>query len=158
MDKERIDEALELLWLLNEEDLHELERFKLSSEDDDIESLIDILKNEGLIAIHGDKIQFTDQGASKAKSLIRRLRLAERLFSDVFEMRGDSVITDACKMEHTLSVETSKKLAKFIEFVESCAEGDRPTWLKGFDYYFKTGKRPKCKARQLKKRNTQKEI
>ncbi len=123
MDKERIDEALELLWLLNEEDLHELERFKLSSEDDDIESLIDSLKNEGLIVIHADNIEFSVQGASKAKTLIRRLRLAERLFSDVFEMRGDSVITDACKMEHILSEELTDSVCTFLGHPQTCPHG-----------------------------------
>jgi DtxR family Mn-dependent transcriptional regulator len=123
MDNERIDEALELLWLLNEEDLHELERFKLSSEDDEIESLIDILKKEGLITISGDKIEFAEKGYSQAKSLIRRLRLAERLFSDVFEMRGDSVITDACKMEHILSEELTDSVCTFLGHPQTCPHG-----------------------------------
>ena len=123
MDDERIDEALELLWLMNEEDLHELERFKLSSEDDDIEYLIDTLKKEGLITIHGDKINFSDKGSYRAKSLIRRLRLAERLFSDVFEMRGDSVITDACKMEHILSEELTDSVCTFLGHPQTCPHG-----------------------------------
>ena len=78
MDDERIDEALEPLWLMNEEDLHELERFKLSSEDDDIESLIDSLKKEGLITIQGDKINFSDKAPEIEKecSLLTNERVA----------------------------------------------------------------------------------
>ena len=47
MDKERIDEALELLWVLNEEAITDLNRFRLSSEDDEVDALINVLKTEG---------------------------------------------------------------------------------------------------------------
>ena len=57
---------------------------------------------------------------------------------------------DACKMEHSISPQTFQKLTKFIKFVETCPDGDRPDWLKNFDHYFKTGKRIKCKIRQSK--------
>ena len=69
MDKERIDEALELLWVLIEEEHQSLARFRLSSEDDDIEALITALQTEGLVLISGDNISFTDTGRLQAKAL-----------------------------------------------------------------------------------------
>ncbi len=123
MDKERIDEALELIWLLTEEDRTNLNRFKLSSEDDDVETLIAALQTEGLVVISGEKIQFTDKGYSIAKALVRRLRLAERLFTDVFEMPGDTVITDACKMEHILSEELTDSVCTFLGHPPTCPHG-----------------------------------
>lgn len=123
MDKERIDEAIELLWVLNEEGHNDLNRFRLSSEDDEIDRLIQILKTEGLATVTGDKIQFTEKGNKMAKALIRRLRLAERLFTDVFEMRGDSVINDACKMEHILSEELTDSVCTFLGHPQTCPHG-----------------------------------
>jgi len=123
MDKERIDEAIELLWVLNEEGHDGLNRFRLSSEDDEIDRLIQILKAEGLANISDDKIQFTEKGYKMAKALIRRLRLAERLFTDVFEMRGDSVINDACKMEHILSEELTDSVCTFLGHPQTCPHG-----------------------------------
>lgn len=123
MDKERIDEALELLWLLVEDGHTGLNRFKLSSEDDDVETLIATLQSEGLAVISDDKIQFTDKGYLTAKALIRRLRLAERLFTDVFEMPGDTVITDACKMEHILSEELTDSVCTFLGHPQACPHG-----------------------------------
>ncbi|NWF97417.1 MAG: metal-dependent transcriptional regulator [Nitrospirae bacterium] len=123
MDKERIDEAIELLWVLNEEGHDGLNRFRLSSEDDEIDRLIQILKAEGLVNISDDKIQFTEKGYKMAKALIRRLRLAERLFTDVFEMRGDSVINDACKMEHILSEELTDSVCTFLGHPQTCPHG-----------------------------------
>lgn len=123
MDKERVDEALELLWVLNEEGHQNLNRFRLSSEDDEVDALIHILKAEGFVVVSVDAIQFTDKGHTTAKALIRRLRLAERLFTDVFEMREDSVIADACKMEHILSEELTDSVCTFLGHPQSCPHG-----------------------------------
>jgi DtxR family Mn-dependent transcriptional regulator len=123
MDRERLDEALELLWILNEDDHQDLNRFRLSSEDDEIDAVIHVLKAEGLAVVFDGKIQFTDKGRGQAKALIRRLRLAERLFTDVFEMRGDTVITDACRMEHILSKELTDSVCTFLGHPQTCPHG-----------------------------------
>jgi DtxR family Mn-dependent transcriptional regulator len=123
MDKERVDEALELLWILNEDGHQDFNRFRLSSEDDEVDAVIHVLKTEGLVVIPGDNIQFTDKGRAQAKALIRRLRLAERLFTDVFEMRADTVITDACRMEHILSEELTDSVCTFLGHPQTCPHG-----------------------------------
>ncbi len=123
IDRERIDEALELIWLLNEEGHQSLNRLRLCSEDDDVETLIVALKTEELAIISEDKIRFTDKGYSMAKGLIRRHRLAERLFTDVFELKGDLVHTDACKMEHILSEELTDSVCTFLGHPPTCPHG-----------------------------------
>jgi DtxR family Mn-dependent transcriptional regulator len=123
MDKERIDEALELLWVLNEEGHQDLNRFRLSSEDDEIDSIIISMKTDGLVVVSGNTIQFTEKGRADARALIRRLRLAERLFTDVFEMREDTVISDACKMEHILSEELTDSVCTFLGHPQRCPHG-----------------------------------
>lgn len=123
MNQERIDEALELLWLLEEAGHDSFKRFKLGSEDDDIESLIQALTSQGLVSITEDKIYFTTNGRIQAETLIRRLRLAERLFTDVFEMREDTVIADACKMEHILSKELTDSVCTFLGHPQTCPHG-----------------------------------
>lgn len=121
--KEQIDEALELIWLLNEDGHQSLKRFRLSSEDDDVETLIPSLETEGLVVISEEKIKFTEKGYSSARALIRRLRLAERLFTDVFEMPEDAVIADACKMEHILSEELTDSVCTFLGHPPTCPHG-----------------------------------
>jgi len=123
MDKERIDEALELIWVLHEDGYKDLNRFRLSSEDDEVDALINVLRTEGLVIISEDSVQFTDKGHTTAKALIRRLRLAERLFTDVFEMREDTVIADACKMEHILSEELTDSVCTFLGHPQTCPHG-----------------------------------
>lgn len=123
MDKERIDEALELIWLLEEEGRQELNRFKLSSEDDNVEEIIAELEKEGLAVTPDDTIRFTENGRSIARGLIRRHRLAERLFTDVFELDSELVHADACKMEHILSEELTDSVCTFLGHPQTCPHG-----------------------------------
>ncbi len=123
MDRERVDEALEVLWLLEEEKRHELERFRLSSDDADVDELLRALIAEGLVRIEGSLIRFSDNGRRIAKGLIRRHRLAERLFVDVFEMREEHVEEDACKMEHILSEELTDSVCTFLGHPPACPHG-----------------------------------
>ena len=122
-DKERIEEALELIWVLDEEGHNELDRFILSSDDSDAGAVVETLIEEGLAEITGEKILLTEEGYKKAKGLTRRQRLAERLFTDVFEMPDDSVLADACKMEHILSEELTESVCIFLGHPPTCPHG-----------------------------------
>lgn len=122
-DKERIDEALELIWVLAEEGHRTVERFKLSSDDSDTGSIIETLINNGLLTIESQTVTLTEKGVKIAKGLIRRQRLAERLFTDVFEMANDQVLDDACKMEHILSEELTDSVCIFLGHPPTCPHG-----------------------------------
>lgn len=122
-DKERIDEALELLWDLEEEGCRDRERFRSSTDDPAPDRLIEKLLSEGLVRAEASDLLFTDSGRSRAKGLIRRQRLAERLFSDVFEMPDEKVVNDACKVEHILSEELTESVCTFLGHPPTCPHG-----------------------------------
>lgn len=122
-DRERIDEALELIWVLEEEGHREVDRFSLSSDDADVAALLDTLKDEGLVNISDGSVHLTERGRKMAKGLIRRQRLAERLFTDVFEMPENTVLDDACKMEHILSEELTESVCIFLGHPPTCPHG-----------------------------------
>ncbi len=132
-DKERIDEALELLWVLEEEGHTELNRFSLSSDDPDTDLIVEILIKDGLALISDTKILLTEKGRKTAKGLIRSQRLAERLFSDVFEMSDDSVVNDACKMEHILSEELTESVCTFLGHPPTCPLQKKPSCVLQID-------------------------
>jgi DtxR family Mn-dependent transcriptional regulator len=123
MERERIDEALELLWVLAEEGHRDLKRFKLSSDDSEIEALIGMLKAEGLVFFSDSEISLTDTGSDLAKALIRRHRLAERLFTDIFDLPKNAIEEDACKMEHILSQELTDSVCTFLGHPPLCPHG-----------------------------------
>jgi DtxR family Mn-dependent transcriptional regulator len=122
-DRERIDEALELIWVLEEEGHHDLDRFRHSSDDADVELLVSTLAQEGLTTLGDGDIRLTDKGRSAARGLIRRQRLAERLFMDVLQMSEERVLDDACKMEHILSQELTDSVCTFLGHPPTCPHG-----------------------------------
>ena len=97
-------------------------------------------------------IELTPEGEQLAQNILGRHNTLNRFLNEILDIDSKIAAEDACKMEHSISPQTFEKLTKFIEFVETCPEHGRPDWLKSFAHFFKTGKRPKCKIRQIKQR------
>ncbi|MCE5194371.1 MAG: metal-dependent transcriptional regulator [Nitrospiraceae bacterium] len=124
VSQERIDEALELLWLLEEEKKPDFNRFKLSSDDENFEELLAELKKQKLLIVIDDHgLKLTEEGRKLAKDLIRRHRLAEQLFTEVFELPEKSIEADACKMEHILSENLTERVCTFLGHPPKCPHG-----------------------------------
>jgi len=123
LERERLEEALELLWVLKEEEKAGLKLLKVSSDDDDINAVIEELKKKNLITIEDDDVDFTEEGYQIARKIIRRHRLAERLFADVFEMKDEVIHEDACKIEHILSEELTDSVCTFLGHPPTCPHG-----------------------------------
>lgn len=123
MDQERIDEALELIWLLEEEERPDFNRFRLNSDDANFDELFDELIRQDLIIVKDTQIRLTEKGHALARGLIRRYRLAEQLFIEVFKLTEDLVDADACKMEHILSETLTESVCTFLGHPPKCPHG-----------------------------------
>ena len=74
---------------------------------------------------HGEFIvDFTPAGRQRAADVIRRHRLAERLFTQTLKVQNEEEIEQqACKFEHILSPEVTDKICAFLGHPESCPHG-----------------------------------
>ena len=69
-------------------------------------------------------VEFTVRGRDMAKSIIRRHRLAERLFTESLGMQSQEEIEEqACKFEHILSPEATEKICTFLGHPKTCPHG-----------------------------------
>ncbi len=69
-------------------------------------------------------VELTARGQERAASIIRRHRLAERLFTDSLAMDSESEIEQqACKFEHILSPEATDKICTFLNHPRTCPHG-----------------------------------
>jgi DtxR family Mn-dependent transcriptional regulator len=69
-------------------------------------------------------VELTPRGRERAGSIIRRHRLAERLFTDSLAMDSESEIEEqACKFEHILSAEATDKICTFLGHPRTCPHG-----------------------------------
>jgi putative ABC transport system ATP-binding protein len=153
-DEEQLDEVLEELWVLAEHgEIAEVERMEVHGAlpvSMAIEKMIqldlvvgaphpphphdhkpfvnpchDALKP--ISASVGDGsivVELTPRGRERAASIIRRHRLAERLFTDSLAMDSESEIEQqACKFEHILSPEATDKICTFLGHPRTCPHG-----------------------------------
>src|SRR5260370_234827 len=71
---------------------------------------------------HGERmIVFTEKGRKRAEDVIRRHRLAERLFTETFHVNDEREVEEqACKFEHILSPEATHSICSFLGHPRTC--------------------------------------
>ena len=85
----------------------------------------DAMRPEGFFVSDGSAVvTLTARGRNRAGSIIRRHRLAERLFTDSLAMDSESEIEQqACKFEHILSPGATDKICSFLGHPRTCPHG-----------------------------------
>jgi putative ABC transport system ATP-binding protein len=153
-DEEQFEEVLEELWVLAEHgEIAEVERMEVHGALP-VSLAIEKMMQMGLLVsaphpplAHGHKpfvnpchdalkpmaasmgdgtliVELTPRGRERAGSIIRRHRLAERLFTDSLAMDSESEIEQqACKFEHILSPEATDKICTFLGHPRTCPHG-----------------------------------
>jgi len=80
-------------------------------------------QNELVDTSGSDGITLTERGAVEARRLVRRMRLAERLLSDVLKLPLHLIYDEACKLEHAMSDEVETRLAQALGDPDTCPHG-----------------------------------
>jgi len=153
-DEEQFDEVLEELWALDEQgEIAEIEHMEVHGalpvsiavdkmvalglvtasphppQPHDHKPFVnpchEALKPAGVSSGDGSMIvELTARGRERAASIIRRHRLAERLFTDSLAMDSETEIEQqACKFEHILSPEATDKICAFLGHPRTCPHG-----------------------------------
>lgn len=153
-DDEQFDEVLEELWAIEEHrEIAELEHLEVHGALP-VSLAVEKMRELGLVStaphpplVHGHKkfvnpchdalkpdgvsigdgsviIEMTQRGRQRAADIIRRHRLAERLFTDSLAMDSETEIEQqACKFEHILSPEATDKICTFLGHPKTCPHG-----------------------------------
>jgi len=153
-DEEQFDEVLEELWVVGEHgEIAEVGRMEVHGAlpvSMAVEKMIDLglvtatphppehhdhkpfvnpchdaLKPDSVSLGDGSMIvELTARGRQRAADIIRRHRLAERLFTDSLAMDSETEIEQqACKFEHILSPEATDKICTFLGHPRTCPHG-----------------------------------
>jgi putative ABC transport system ATP-binding protein len=77
-----------------------------------------------LIALQNGEVQLTPVGSQRARDVVRRHRLAERLFKDTFSIDDSEAHTQACKFEHIISPELDERICTFLGHPKTCPHGN----------------------------------
>ena len=123
VEEDRIDEILELIWTLRERGVSDLDQLLEKTEDREAKSILRMMNRDGLFEVKGNRMVLKEKGEEKAREIIRRHRLTERLLSEIFEMSEEEVEEEACKLEHILSPSVTESVCTFLGHPPTCIHG-----------------------------------
>jgi len=81
------------------------------------------LEGLGLVRVEGDRVVLTATGEVRARGVIRRHRLAERLFRDLLDLSEGAAESQACEFEHILSPEATDSVCTLLGHPPTCPHG-----------------------------------
>ena len=94
----------------------------------------------------------TPEGDKVAEDVIRRHEALSRFFTEALDIDPKTADLDACKIEHVISPLSLERMIKFIEFIETCPQGEA-NFPKRYKYYLEHRELPEeCLEQDLGKR------
>ena len=123
VEEDRIEELLELIWTLREEGVSDLDQLLGTAQDIEARYILRLMIKDDLFQVEGNRMVLKELGEEKAREIIRRHRLTERLLSEIFEMSEQEVEEEACKLEHILSPGVTDSVCTFLGHPPTCIHG-----------------------------------
>jgi Mn-dependent DtxR family transcriptional regulator len=77
-----------------------------------------------LVELQSGQVSLTPGGSRRARDVVRRHRLAERLFKDTFAIEDSEAHNQACKFEHIISPELDQRICTFLGHPKTCPHGN----------------------------------
>jgi len=123
MKNHTTDELLEAIWRNRELGQSSVSACLESAHAEADLTDIEKLESDGLITISGEDIHLTGEGEKLASGVIRRHRIAERLFTDVLGVGQEQSELAACTFEHTVVPEVVESLCTLLGHPRECPHG-----------------------------------
>lgn len=123
MDETKRDEILEQAWIKREEGILTVEGLLACTEVKVTKEDIEEMERCGFLSIRDGNIILTLEGQKLASDIIRSHRLAERLFTDVLELKSLDMESGACTFEHCLSQEVTESICTLLGHPVECPHG-----------------------------------
>ncbi|WKZ57837.1 MAG: metal-dependent transcriptional regulator [Bdellovibrionota bacterium] len=74
------------------------------------------LKTKGLVVEDENRfLVLSKEGEALARAVIARKKILKKFFLEVLNVSGEQAEVDACKTEHLISLETTRKLERFVK-------------------------------------------
>src|SRR4051812_1046204 len=137
------DEVLERLWYAAEESRtpSSLADFNIDVSETDLRDALDALLAEGSIE-NTAGYKLSELGATRARGIVRRHRLAEVLFVQALGTNLHDAEISACEMEHMLSEPVVDRVCAFLGHPPACPHGKAVPAGEGCRVYSTRGEPP----------------
>jgi len=132
-DEIRFDHLLEQVWICGEEGKPALVEVLRATgpagnlpvlPDEPAGRVLGRMSELQLVELQDGQVQLTAGGSRRARDVVRRHRLAERLFKDTFAVDDSELHNQACKFEHIISPELDQRICSFLGHPKTCPHGN----------------------------------
>jgi len=132
-DQIRFDHLLEQIWTCGEEGKPaQVEVLRAEGPagqlpilgDEPVSRVLARMSDLQLVKLQNGHVGLTTDGSRRARDVVRRHRLAERLFKDTFAIDDSEAHTQACKFEHIISPELDQRICTFLGHPKTCPHGN----------------------------------
>src|SRR6266403_1435962 len=132
-DEIRVDHLLEQIWICGEEGKPALVEVLRATgpagnlpmlPDEPATRVLGRMSELQLVELRNGEVQLTPGGSQRARNVVRRHRLAERLFKDTFAIDESEVHNQACKFEHIIRPALDQRICTFLGHPKTCPHGN----------------------------------
>ncbi len=121
---EALEDLLEAVWLCREAGQPFVAaRHRPRVDGASVPELVAGLAAEGLVEAEEGRVALTPDGEAAAAMVVRRHRLAERLYTDLLRAREEGQQSFACRFEHILSEEATEAVCTLLGHPPTCPHG-----------------------------------
>lgn len=89
-----------------------------------VSEMVRRLRAEGYVDVKDRALVLTAKGRTRAESVVRKHRLAERLLTDVIGLPWHKAHLEACRWEHVISDEVEERLVVLLDNPTTCPHGN----------------------------------
>jgi len=132
-DEIRFDHLLEQIWICGEEGKPaQVDQLRAAGPaghlpvvpDEPAPRVLSRMSDLQLVELRNGEVRLTPAGSWRARGVVRRYRLAERLFKDTFSIDDSEAHNQACKFEHIISPELDQRICTFLGHPKTCPHGN----------------------------------
>jgi DtxR family Mn-dependent transcriptional regulator len=119
----RIEDLMEDLYTLADQGRHDIDDLARQARVEDVPGTLQAMAREGLVVLAGSEARLTEKGSREAREIVRRHRLGETLFSQLFDLDEEEAEKTACEFEHILSPQVTTSVCTYLGHPPVCPHG-----------------------------------
>jgi DtxR family transcriptional regulator, Mn-dependent transcriptional regulator len=121
--RHRTEDLAEEIWTQAESGRHTIADVESRSQMEQVLETLQAMERDGLVLLRDGEVRLTEPGERMAVEIVRRHRLAETLFSQIFDLQEEEAEKTACEFEHILSPQVTSSVCTYLGHPPACPHG-----------------------------------
>jgi len=119
----RIEDLMEDLYTLADQGRTGIDEVTRLARVEDVPGTLRTMARDGLVELTDSEARLTEKGMQAAREIVRRHRLGETLFSQLFDLEEEEAEKTACEFEHILSPQVTTSVCTYLGHPPVCPHG-----------------------------------